>query len=319
MIKHVLAYLQTHCLSPFRSRLLWLCFFLTTGQQVAHAQTSQPQTYQPLGVVGAFFYQVFGLLGLAALICLIMGIKKPESFRSLFKEHTSKKVVGWSFGALLLFCGSMLSVFEPKPLVTPAEQAAKVALIQAEEKERLAEASAKEAEAKAIEAKVTAELAKPLPKAPHRARPSVSKTPVKPAVEQGNPSSESELPILELNEMEEESTATPTQGPKVTWGILDINPKFQLGSEIMTIVNKDEFAWDDVQVILNPIFGFSGGYRVRLQSIAPSEKVFIPYKDMANARGDRFDITRTKALSVAIRCKTRFGTGTRQGTFTNPR
>lgn len=71
-----------------------------------------------MDLIALFFYTVFGLLTVVALACFALGLKNPETFRFLFKEKTSKLVVGWSFGGLVLLFATIASNLEPKSEVS---------------------------------------------------------------------------------------------------------------------------------------------------------------------------------------------------------
>jgi hypothetical protein len=140
-------------------------FFLTGALvQMGHAQAQTPPP-----ATGGFLSTLFSLLGMASLVALIVGLIAPNTFRSLFKEKTSRKRVGWTFTAAFFGCCFLSGATMYRPEVAPQQ----VTSTQAAPSEsragntqtgtqsavRLAENRAKAAEARAVKAEKAAALA----------------------------------------------------------------------------------------------------------------------------------------------------------------
>lgn len=60
-----------------------------------------------------FAYTIVSLLAVGTLVCLVIGLKNPETFRPVFGAKTSKSTIIWSFGALMLVLGMIGSSMDP--------------------------------------------------------------------------------------------------------------------------------------------------------------------------------------------------------------
>ncbi len=65
-------------------------------------------------LVKSYAYGIVSVLAVGMMVCLVVGLKNPNSFRWAFGEKTSRATVGWTLGGLLFGLGLIGSNMEPK-------------------------------------------------------------------------------------------------------------------------------------------------------------------------------------------------------------
>lgn len=118
--------------------------------QVASAQSTGTQTEVPGG--GGFLASLFSGLGALSLLALVVGLISPNSFRFLFKERTSRKRVGWTLGAAMLFFVTVSGSMSPTQRSSATQGSATPNATNQNAQVRVAENRAKAAEARAAKA-----------------------------------------------------------------------------------------------------------------------------------------------------------------------
>lgn len=73
-----------------------------------------------LWMVIKFAFQIVSILTVVTFLCLIVGWKKPDEFRFLFRDKTSSSLVRWTFGGLLVLFALIGSSLEPDRATSPA-------------------------------------------------------------------------------------------------------------------------------------------------------------------------------------------------------
>jgi hypothetical protein len=125
--------------------------------QVAHAQDGGAHP-APSGLAS-----LISDLGALSMLALLVGLLRPSTFRFLFREKTTRKRVGWTFGVAMFACIVASGNMAPKRVEQTVAQSAPSAVApgKGESAVRAAESRAKVAEARAVRAEKAAASANP--------------------------------------------------------------------------------------------------------------------------------------------------------------
>ena len=264
----------------------------------------------------------FASLAVVAVVCLIVGWENPKRFKFAFGDKATIPFVRGGFGAAILVFGFLGQSLDPgrsadqiaanERRVAQSEarlQDARQREQDAKERERKAQQSEREARKKE---RVAANRQRQAQKEAQRAQSQAEK------IEEQNVRAEKARKQRESDS--QEAGESPEHEPsaksgKKTAGLLDSLVKSQqvqsyaeTDGVTLTLRNRDDFAWTDVKVNINPTFGYLGGYEYTVKQMRSGGEIIVPLREFATPQGERLKPFETKLLTFALRCKTPDGT-----------
>ena len=254
----------------------------------------------------------FASLAVVAVVCLIIGWENPKRFKFAFGDKATTPFVRGSFGAAILVFGFLGQSLDPG---RSADQIAANERRVAKSEARLRDARQHESESRERE-RVAIAREREAQKAADKAQQKADKEQQKAeAIKAQNARAEKSRSQSENDESD------GTKGkPSVNWGkkldgLLDRVVKTQqvqsyaeTDEVTLTLRNRDDFAWTDVKVNINPTFGYLGGYEYTVKQMRSGGEIIVPLREFATPQGERLKPFETKLLTFALRCKTPDGT-----------
>lgn len=92
----------------------------------------------------------------------------------------------------------------------------------------------------------------------------------------------------------------PTPPPEPTPELVSINPKVEATMNTLIITNRDKFAYDRADVVLNPSGMFQGGHSLTIGAIQPGKTVRYSLLEFTDSDGKRFNPYDVKLTEVRM-------------------